>query len=54
MSIDTGEIIKGNIPKKAFKFVKEWILMHQEELSFDWELAQKFEPLEKVQGADND
>ena len=51
MSIDTGEIIKGNIPKKAFKFVKEWILMHQEELSFDWELAQKFEPLEKVQGA---
>jgi len=54
MSIATGEIINGNIPEKAFKLVKEWILIHQEELSYDWELAQKFEPLEKIQGADND
>jgi hypothetical protein len=40
--------------EKAFKLVKEWVEVHQEELMYDWELAQKFEPLEKIQGADND
>ena len=54
ISIVTGEIIKGNLPPKAFKLVKEWVIAHQEELNYDWELAQKFEPLEKIQGADND
>jgi len=46
----TGEIIKG----KACNIVKEWIMLHQDELKHDWELAQKFEPLEKIQGADYD
>ncbi|MDQ1340648.1 MAG: hypothetical protein QG567_1806 [Campylobacterota bacterium] len=54
MSIMSGEIIKGDLPKKAFSLVKEWILVHREELKHDWELAQKFLPLEKIQGADND
>jgi len=54
ISIVTGKIIKGNLPKKALKLVKEWIITHQDELHYDWELAQKFEPLEKIQGADND
>ena len=29
MSITTGEIIKGDLPKKAFKLVKEWVEVHQ-------------------------
>ncbi|MBN2891155.1 MAG: DUF4160 domain-containing protein [Bacteroidales bacterium] len=54
VSIITGEIIKGNLPRKALNIVKEWVLIHQDELKYDWELAQRFEPLEKIQGADND
>jgi hypothetical protein len=54
VSIITGEIIKGNLPKKATSIVKEWIITHQVELEHNWELAQQFEPLEKIQGADND
>ncbi|MGE4455806.1 MAG: DUF4160 domain-containing protein [Arcobacteraceae bacterium] len=54
VSIITGEIIKGNLPQKASSIVKEWIILHQDELKHDWELAQKFEPLEKIQGADYD
>jgi hypothetical protein len=54
VSILTGDIIKGNLPKKASNIVKEWVLTHQDELKHDWELAQRFEPLEKIQGADND
>ena len=54
VDIETGNIIKGNLPKKAFRIVKEWVLEHKEELEKDWELAQNFEPLEKIKGADND
>ncbi len=54
VSIESGEIIKGTLPKKASLLVKEWILLHQKELKYNWELAQKFEPLEKIAGADND
>lgn len=54
VSIITGEIIKGTLPQKACHIVKEWIMLHQDELKHDWELAQKFEPLEKIQGADYD
>ena len=54
ISIETGEIIKGTLPNKAEKLVKEWIVTHKSELEKDWKLAQNFEPLEKIQGADND
>ena len=54
MSIESGKIIKGSLPNKATKLIKEWIDVHQEELNQDWILAQNFEPLEKIQGADND
>jgi len=54
VSIESGEIIKGTLPKKASSLVKEWTLFHQKELTYNWELAQKFEPLEKIAGADND
>lgn len=54
MSIETGEIMKGHLPKKAQIILKDWILLHQEELKYNWGLAQAFEPLEKIAGADND
>ncbi|PHS58684.1 MAG: hypothetical protein COB17_01670 [Sulfurimonas sp.] len=54
MNINTGKIEKGKLPNKAFKIVSEWVQTHQEELKKDWELAQNFKPLEKIQGADND
>lgn len=54
INIQNAQIIKGNIPKKAYNIVKEWIFEHQTELIYDWELAQRFEPLEKIAGADND
>ncbi|MCX6074021.1 MAG: DUF4160 domain-containing protein [Campylobacterales bacterium] len=54
MSISAGEVIKGSLPNKALKLVKEWVDTHQKELQKDWELAQRLEPLEKIIGADND
>jgi hypothetical protein len=42
------------LPRKAAAIVKEWCLHHQAELMQNWQKAQKFEPLERIQGADQD
>ena len=34
-----GAIIEGEIPKRAKKFVKEWISFHKLELEDNWEKA---------------
>ena len=51
---ETGELLKGQLPRKAAVIVKEWCLQHQAELMQNWQKAQKFEPLERIQGADQD
>ena len=38
-SLRTGEKIEGKMPTKQAQFVKTWILLRQEELLADWELA---------------
>ncbi|MHB9117876.1 MAG: DUF4160 domain-containing protein [Burkholderiales bacterium] len=54
VSIATGDIISGSLPGRAARLVKEWALERQEELLLDWNLAQRFEPLNRIKGADND
>lgn len=34
--------------------VKKWCLVHQAELQDNWQRAQRFEPLDRIQGADRD
>ncbi len=48
-----GNILKGNLRSKtATKLIREWVDLHEKELSYDWELAKhgkkmvKIEPLE--------
>ena len=38
-SIPDGELITGNLPKKKIKLVQAWIVMHEEDLMANWELA---------------
>jgi hypothetical protein len=54
VDIQTGEVVKGQLPRKAAAIVKEWCSNHRAELMVNWEHAQKFEPLERIQGADYD
>lgn len=54
ISVSSGDVISGTLPIKAAKLVKEWCLEHQEELMLDWNLAQRFETLNRIKGADND
>ena len=52
VAILTGEIIEGRLPAAAI--VKEWCQLHQTELFANWKHAERFEPMERIAGADQD
>ena len=54
VQIDTGRILKGKLPKKVASIISEWCETHQSELQENWNRAQRFETLERIQGADRD
>ena len=47
-------ISKGELPRKVASIVRDWCLLHQTELLDNWEKAQHFAPLDRIQGADRD
>lgn len=54
VDIADGRISSGELPRKVATIVQEWCLVHQQELQNNWLRAQRFEPLERIQGADRD
>ena len=43
-----GEVIAGDLPRRALALVAEWAALHQEELVANWERARREEPLEPI------
>jgi hypothetical protein len=39
LSIDDGEILAGDLPRKQLRLVQAWIEIHRDELRADWQLA---------------
>ena len=37
--IPDGEMIEGSLPQKKIKLVQAWIIMHEEDLMANWDLA---------------
>lgn len=54
VEIASGSVKAGNLPRKVAVLVRDWCLAHQDALLADWALAQAFEPLELIPGADHD
>ena len=54
VSIKTGKVIAGKLPKTAARIVRAWALAHQAELNANWDRARAEKPLEKIPGADAD
>jgi hypothetical protein len=50
ISIETGEIIAGHLPKAAARLVNEWALARRSELRENWRRAQQSQPLERLAG----
>jgi Domain of unknown function (DUF4160) len=40
IEIQTGIVIRGQLPSRAFALLQEWIALHQAELLEDWNLCQ--------------
>jgi hypothetical protein len=45
IAIASGEVLNGELPRRARALVEEWTEMHRGELMADWELAVRQEPL---------
>jgi len=43
-----GDLIEGELPKRAVKFVQEWISFHKTELEVNWEKARIGQPLDNI------
>lgn len=54
VSIDTGEILEGELPKTAARLVKKWTLEQREGLLENWERFEKGLPLRRLPGLNED
>jgi Domain of unknown function (DUF4160) len=48
IAIETLKILRGDLPPRALRLVKQWASIHREELLQDWNLAAKGEALESI------
>jgi hypothetical protein len=49
ISIGSYSILKGNLPSHAFALIKEWTVLHQNELFDNWERIKRGEILKKIE-----
>ena len=45
----SGEVIGGQLPIRAQRLVKEWVVLHKNELVDNWRRAEKGEKLQPVE-----
>ena len=48
IAIGTWKILRGDLPPRALRLVKQWASMHREDLLRDWNLAEQGEVLESI------
>lgn len=51
-SIETLEILRGSIPRRARALVLEWAMEHRQELKRNWYKARQGKPLDPVEPLD--
>jgi len=49
ININTGEVIQGQLPRRALNLVQEWAMIHREELLEDWRLCRENAPPKKAE-----
>jgi hypothetical protein len=54
VSIATGEVIEGHLPRNAERLVKQWALARQPLLMDNWNKARAGKPVRKIPGLDAD
>jgi hypothetical protein len=54
VSVETGEVIFGHLPKTAARIVQDWTVARRQELRDNWARARKYEPLERIPGPEDE
>ena len=54
VSVETGEVLEGRLPKRAAKLVAEWTSLHRAEMLANWEMARNGDLPERIAGLDAD
>ncbi|NJL26990.1 MAG: DUF4160 domain-containing protein [Thermoanaerobaculia bacterium] len=49
ISIETLEVVRGSLPRRAMGLVLEWAFAHRDELRLNWEKAQSGAPVEPIE-----
>jgi hypothetical protein len=52
VSIDTLQILRGSLPRRALALVLEWSALHRDELRMDWDRARRGLSLAAIQPLD--
>lgn len=52
LRIDDGQLLKGQLPRRAMALVREWASGHRRELELAWERARRHEPLGTIEPLD--
>ena len=50
--IDTLDVIRGRLPRRAHALVVEWATLHRPELRADWDRARQAVPLLEIEPLD--
>ena len=50
--IETLDILRGSLPRRAHAMVLEWATAHRSELIKNWELARSQQPLNEIEPLD--
>lgn len=48
IDINSLSIFAGKVPPRVLGFVTEWTILHQKELLDDWNRAEEYQPLIKI------
>ena len=49
IQIESLSVLAGNLPPRALGMVMEWAAIHREEIFENWQRAENFEKLKKIQ-----
>ena len=52
ISISSGRVLDGRLPRRALGLVRTWTGLHREELERDWNLARQGQPLRPIKALD--
>ena len=52
IGITTGDVLEGDLPRRAVRLVVEWWQNHQNELLENWNRARAGQPLDEIPGLD--